>query len=103
MNERFKRLFDHVAYEVAASGGDGCGIIVFKQTSVQEAAKAFEEWKAAQPWPDWLPHRLNYSPNRILFTDMSNENITLVSKSEVCSWDPVARGIGQNEVWLEVW
>jgi hypothetical protein len=99
--ERLYHLFECLAYETAASGGDGWGVAVFKSTNVQEVAKAFEEWKAAQPFPGWLPHRIDRSPEDILFTDMSDENIVFVSKAEADTWDGANRA--HNEVWIEVW
>ena len=99
--ERLNKLFDHVTHEVAASGGDGSGVVVFRQADIQEVAKAFEEWKAATKWPQWLPHRIDYSPMHVLFTDRSNENVTFVSKAIADTWPPE---VGcHDEVWLEVW
>ena len=98
---RLNKIFDCVAFEVAASGGDGGGTVVFQTTDIQEVAKAFEEWKAAQPWPTWLPYRDDRAPGHVCFSDRSNEGITFVSKAIADTW-PESAGC-HDEVWMEVW
>lgn len=99
--ERLDKLFEHVAYEVAASGGDGGGTVVFHATDVQAVASAFETWRVKSPWAKWLPYRDDFASGHVLFSDRSNEGITFVSKAVADTWgDHVG---GHEEVRLEVW
>lgn len=102
--ERFNKLFDCVAHEVAASGGDGWGTVVFKKTSVKQAADAFEAWKEGKAWGKWLRYRIESDGGQsVLFTDKSNENISFVTKDIADQYPSHQRGIGCGEIWLEVW
>lgn len=103
--DRFNALFDCVVWEISSAGGDGCGTIVFKQTSVRDAAKAFEEWKNARSLGrGFLPYRIDHKSDHVLFTDKSNENMTLVSKAETDTWPAEQRRLKYgDEIWLEVW
>lgn len=101
--ERLPMLFELVTQEVSSAGGDGGGTVVFRTTDIQAVAVAFAEWKAKTSYPHWLPHRIDHSHNHVLFTDMSNENIVFVSKAVTDTWPPERRGIGHDEVWMEVW
>lgn len=95
MDQRLKTLFDSAMQEVDSSGGDGDGIIIFKQTSIQDVAKAFEEWRAVHPIRSkWPLKRHDIGPEHVLFTDESNENLTFVSKQ-------VADG-QQMPPWLDI-
>lgn len=100
MNERLDKIFNCVAFEVSASGGDGSGTVIFKVTPITEVAKAFEEWKAVNAWPQWLSDRVDYNVNHVLFTDRSNENIVFVSKAEADAWQ---QSQCFDEIRMEVW
>ena len=77
--DRLRKLFECVTEEVMASGGDGGGFVGFRSTPVKEVAAAFEEWRASQlNLIHWLPHRVNREDGSVLFTDMSNENLTFM-------------------------
>lgn len=99
--KRLNHLFACIADEVMASGGDGSGVVVFKQTNIQEVANAFELWKVESGHPYWLPYRENLSCDHVLFSDRSNECVAFVSKAIADTWE--TRVDGYDEIWLEVW
>lgn len=101
MENRFKLIFDCVWQEVAASCGDGDGIVVFHQTSIKHAAFQFEDWMKEHPTlSKWPLYRHDVSDKHILFSDNSNENISFYAKDVAPNptklpWNP--------EIYMEIW
>lgn len=88
IEDRLARLFDFVMHEINCVGGDGDGVIVLKpmvgqpEPAVQKIAAAFDEWQCAHPhFGRWPLKRHDLGPLHVLFTDESNENLTIVAKS----------------------
>lgn len=97
--QRLYKLFECVVHEVMASGGDGDGFVGFRSTPVEEVAAAFEAWRASQlNLKHWLPHRVNRDDGSVLFTDMSNENLTFMKAPVFGVNHPF-----KPEVVMEVW
>ncbi len=83
MDARLKTLFDTAMMCVDESCGDGDGVIIFKGTDIQMVAKAFEEWQTQHTIRSkWPLKRHDFGLEHVLFTDESNENLTLISKRE---------------------
>ena len=103
MDNRLKLIFECVWEEVAASGGDGDGIVVFRQTDVKYVADQFEIWMKEHPFFSKSPfHRHERGNGHVLFSDNSNENISFYCKDQGAA--PKLHELPWSvEIYMEVW
>lgn len=93
---RFRKLFDFAIDEIFASGGDGCGIIGFRYTSLDQAVEQFEFYLIENPSVKSILKEKRIKEGRVTFDDNSNESISFYSSENM----PPYRG---QEIYLQVY
>ena len=92
-------LFEFVMNRVWDECGDGDGVMVFAHANIQNIAVEFEKWMSSVSEETFSRYkRLDISPDYVLFSDESNENITICSKFQ----SEQARTPWVPAVWVEV-